>query len=170
MEEKKSNKRASNQTAEAAQQNENNITEVMTRSEAVQENMREQADNIEDGAKKQMAFAIVGASLSAIGSIWGTAVGVRGEDDVLKINQTKGQGISSVGQNVGSIFSSIGSYLNAQNEAENKRIEAEISQDNTALEIIKNSMQAQRDLINKSIEFMNSMQASRNQTMNRIMG
>jgi len=31
-------------------------------------------------------------------------------------------------------------------------------------------MQAQRDLISKSLEFMNSMQSNINQTMSRIMG
>ena len=155
---------------EAAKQNEENVTELMKRSESVQENMRKQADNIESGAKMQMIMNIVGASASALGSIAGTVVGVRGTGDALKINQTKGQGISQVGSSIGSILSAVGTYLNAEQEAENKRLEAENSMNNTAMETIRTSMQAQRDLINQSIEFMNSMQASRNQTLNRILG
>lgn len=155
---------------EAAEQNQQNVEELMTRGTAVQEKMLKQAEHIEDGAYKQMCFAITGAVVSAAGSVVGTAVGVRGTGDALKVNQMKGQAISQIGGNLGSILNTLGTYYNTLEQAKIKKLDASIEMDHTAMELLKSSMQAQRDLIHQSIEFINTMQASRNQALNRILG
>ncbi|MCR5814069.1 MAG: hypothetical protein K6G15_06220 [Desulfovibrio sp.] len=155
---------------DAAQQNQENVTELMKRSQSVQKSMIQQADNIKDAARDQLILTCFGAGVSMLGSAIGTFVGVRGTGDVFKANQMRGQCISQVTANAGSILSSIGTYLNAKAQAENKILDSSIEQQHTTMEIIKNSMQQQRDLISKSIEFINTMQASRNQTLSRIMG
>ena len=156
---------------EAAKQNEQNTTELLKRNECVQKDIMKQADNIEDAALDKMALAITGALASAAMSAAGTIVTVRGgTGDALTVAKSKGDAITSSGNSLNSIFNAIGGYVESKAQAENKRLDADIEQHRTMMETLRNSMQAQRDLISKSLEFMNSMQSNMNQTMSRIMG
>lgn len=156
---------------DAAQQNELNTKELMENAKAVQKDMIQQADNIKSGALKQMIFSIVGSVASAAGSAAGAYVTSKapGGDALTRANAKAGA-ISTAGGSLGSTLNAIGTYLNAREQADNKKLDAAIEQRHTMMEALKTSMQAQRDLISKSLEFMSSMQANMNQTMSRIMG
>ncbi len=156
---------------EAAKQNEQNTTELLKRNEAVIADINKQAQKIEDAAYDKMALAITGAVVSATASIAGAVVTVRGgTGDALTVAKSKGEAISTSGNSISGILNAVGSYVESKAQAENKRLDADIEQQRTMMETIRNSMQAQRDLISKSLEFMNSMQSNMNQTMSRIMG
>ena len=156
---------------EAAKQNEQSTAELLKRNDAIQADINSQADKIEKAAMQQMALAITGAVVSAGMSIAGAVVTCRGGGgDALTIAKAKGDAIASSGNSISGIFNAVGGYLESKAQAENKRLDADIEQHRTVIETLKNSMQAQRDLIAKSLEFMNSMQSSMNQTMSRIMG
>ncbi len=156
---------------EAAKQNEQNTTELLKRNEAVIADINKQADKIKDAAFDKMALAITGAVVSATASVAGARTTIKGgTGDALTVAKAKGEAISQIGGSLGGIFNAIGGYVESKAQAENKRLDADIEQNRTMMETIRNSMQAQRDLISKSLEFMNSMQSNINQTMSRIMG
>ena len=156
---------------DAAQQNELNTKELMENATAVQKDIMNQAKKIEDGAYKQMCFAIAGAVASAVGSVASAKVTVSGgAGDALIVSKAKGDAVGTIGGSIGSSLNAIGQYLNSKEQAEVKKLDAAIEQRRTMMESVKTTMQAQRDLISKSIEFMSSMQANMNQTMSRILG
>lgn len=156
---------------EAAKQNEQNTTELLKRNESVQKDIMLQAKKIEDAAYDKMALAITGAVVSATASIAAAKITVSGgSGDALTVAKAKGEATSQFGSSLGGIFNAIGGYVESKAQAENKRLDADIEQHRTIMEVLRNSMQAQRDLISKSLEFMNSMQSNINQTMSRIMG
>lgn len=156
---------------EAAKQNEQNTTELLKRNEAVIADINKQAEKIKDAAYDKMALAITGAVVSATASIAGARTTIKGgSGDALTVAKAKGDAISQFGGSLSGIFNAIGGYVESKAQAENKRLDADIEQHRTIMETLRNSMQAQRDLIGKSLEFMNSMQSNMNQTMSRIMG
>ena len=54
--------------------------------------------------------------------------------------------------------------------AEAKRLEAQQEQIRTMMEQTKQTNEALKDLVSKSLDFMSSMQANMNQTRTRILG
>ena len=70
----------------------------------------------------------------------------------------------------GTIISSGGDYAQGLRSAEAKRLEAEQEQVRTMMEQTKQTNDALKDLIAKSLDFMNAMQANMNQTRTKILG
>ena len=157
---------------EAAKMNEQYTNDLLTRNDAVQKNMQEQAKKIEDAAFDKMILGICGAVVSAGCSIAAARITFKGGPDDIGFGKAKaiGDATAQTGASIDKIFQGIGGYVEAKAQAENKRLDAGIEQHRTIMEAVRNSMSAQRDLINKSLDFMNSMQANMNQSMTRIMG
>ncbi|MBQ7457143.1 MAG: hypothetical protein IJS54_06035 [Desulfovibrio sp.] len=159
---------------ESAKQNELNQKLLLEQSKDVQANMEKQAENIEKGAMRQMVTAMVGAGVSLAGCAISAVQIAKIPNNLSSEQFQKAMNVPNltqkIGQSLDTTISSGGVYGNAQTQKDNKKLDATIEQHRTNMEALRNSMQAQRDLIGKSIDFMNSMQSSMNQTRARILG
>lgn len=158
---------------EAMQENEASQKEFLAQNDAKIKQIHEQAENIKTGAAWQLALNIVGSAASAALSAVSAAktlkadsslTGVAGEQAL-----TPAKNWSIAAKSTESVFGSVGNYLNTRYQAENKEIDATLSQISTNMEQIKAHQQAQKDLVNKALEFMNTMQANMNQTKAKIL-
>ena len=92
-------------------------------------------------------------------------------------NAADGQLTAAVAQSFNTMLSSAGSMFTAGGEfgqsmqsAEAKRLEAQQEQIRTMMEQTKQTNEALKDLVSKSLDFMSSMQANMNQTRTKILG
>ena len=63
-----------------------------------------------------------------------------------------------------------GEFGQSMQSAEAKRLEAQQEQIRTMMEQTKQTNEALKDLVSKSLDFMSSMQANMNQTRTKILG
>ncbi|MBQ7738713.1 MAG: hypothetical protein IJT59_03560 [Desulfovibrionaceae bacterium] len=158
---------------EALAQNEQNQKQLLAQGEAVAKEMNDQADNISRGALKQMLASIAAGVFTAVGSAVASVKTLKLDANVSTNEFTQlmvpANNWQTAGKSLAEGSNSIGAYLNAREQADNKRLDAQIEWQRTAMENLKTSMQAQRDLVNKAIDFMNSMQANMNQTRTKIL-
>ena len=119
---------------------------------------------LKDAAEQRVAAAGVGRSSS-------------GGLDMRAGNAADGQLTAAVAQSFNTMLSSAGSMFTAGGEfgqsmqsAEAKRLEAQQEQIRTMMEQTKQTNEALKDLVSKSLDFMSSMQANMNQTRTKILG
>ena len=146
--------------------------------------MEQQADKIETGAIQKFACAVTGAvvNMAAGGASLGVAAAGVGRSSSGGLNMragnaADGQLTAAVAQSFNTMLSSAGSMFTAGGEfgqsmqsAEAKRLEAQQEQIRTMMEQTKQTNEALKDLVSKSLDFMNSMQANMNQTRTKILG
>lgn len=178
---------------DAAEQRRVNRSIIQAQGMQIVDLMEQQADKIETGAMQKFACAVTGAAVNmaaGAASIGVASAGV-GRTESGKItfrpnsNGVAGPGglkvdspltgamaqsISTVISSAGSMISAGGDYAQSMRSAEAKRLEAEQEQIRTMLEQTKQTNEALKDLIAKSLDFMNSMQANMNQTRTKILG
>lgn len=159
---------------DSSQQIEQNQKRLLDQADAISKEMNEQADNIKSAALKQMIFSIASATVSAVcGAVSGIKTlkidsGLEGA--ALNIAMVAPNSWNIAGKSLSETSNAIGGYLSARDQADNKRIDGQIEQQRAIMEGIRNTMSVQRDLINKSLDFMNSMQSNMNQTRAKILG
>lgn len=157
---------------EAAEQRTANRSVIRSQGELIAANMEEQADKIKQGATQKFACAVAGAVVNmaaGIASIGVGAAGIKAGTDAQSV-AVKSQAVSSIISSVGTMISAGGDYAQSLRSAETKRLEADAERIRTSMELTKQTNEAMRDLIAKSLDFMNSMQANMNQTRTKILG
>lgn len=182
---------------DAAEQRRVNRSIIQAQGTQIVDLMEQQADKIEQGAMQKFACAVAGAAVNmAAGAVsLGVAAAGVGRTDAGKLtlrpdsnpnavvaNPVTGskindqftasfvQSVSTLISSAGTIISSGGDYAQGLRSAEAKRLEAEQEQIRTMMEQTKQTNDALKDLIAKSLDFMNAMQANMNQTRTRILG
>ena len=80
------------------------------------------------------------------------------------------QSLSSTISSMGSIITAGGEYAESLQNADAKRIAADEERIRTMMEQTKQTNEAMRDLVSKSLDFMNAMQQNMNQTRTKILG
>lgn len=178
---------------DAAEQRRVNRSIIQAEGMQIVDLMQQQADKIETGAMQKFACAVTGAAVNMAAGAAGIGVGAAGvgrtasgkvtfrpgTDGVAGIGGLKvdaqltgalAQSVSTTISSAGSMISAGGDYAQSMRSAEAKRLEAEQEQIRTMLEQIKQTNEALKDLIAKSLDFMNAMQANMNQTRTRILG
>lgn len=122
-----------------------------------------------------MNMAAGGASLGVAAA--GVGRSSSGGLDMRAGNAADGQLTAAVAQSFNTMLSSAGSMFTAGGEfgqsmqsAEAKRLEAQQEQIRTMMEQTKQTNEALKDLVSKSLDFMSSMQANMNQTRTKILG
>lgn len=170
---------------DAAEQRRTNRSIIQAQGSQIASLMEQQADKIEQGAMQKFACAVAGAVVNmAAGAVsMGVAaagVGRSAETGRLSFGAGSGadaqltaaisQSISTMISSAGTIISSGGDYAQSMRSAEAKRLEAEQEQIRTMMEQTKQTNDAMKELIAKSLDFMNAMQANMNQTRAKILG
>lgn len=170
---------------DAAEQRVQNRETIRAQGEEIVGLMEEQADKIEKGAMQKFACAVAGAAVSMAAGAVSLGIAMAGVkvDEAGKLHMKSGTGAidsqvtSGVAQSFNTMISSVGTIINAGGDyaqsiqqAETKRLEAKQEQIRTYQELTKQTNEAMRDLIAKSLDFMNSMQANQNQTRTKILG
>ena len=161
---------------DAAEQRRTNRSIIQSQGMQIVDLMEQQADKIEQGAMQKFACAVAGAVVNmaaGAASIGVASAGVNiGENG---LNWKAGGGADStltgqMAQAVSTIISAGGDYAQGLRSAEGKRLEAEQEQIRTMMEQTKQTNDALKELIAKSLDFMSSMQANMNQTRTKILG
>ena len=169
---------------DAAEQRRTNRSIIQAQGMQIVDLMEQQADKIETGAIQKFACAVTGAVVNmaaGMASIGVAAAGVgrssNGRLDMRAGKTADGQLTAAVAQSFNTMLSSVGSMFTAGGEfgqsmrsAEAKRLEAQQEQIRTMMEQTKQTNEALKDLVSKSLDFMNSMQANMNQTRTKILG
>lgn len=156
----------------AAEQRVTNRTTIQAQGEQIAQNIEAQAEKIIEGAVTKFACAVAGAVVNmgaGVASLTVTAQGLTaGMDSTL---------LGSISQSVNTVISSAGSMISAGGDlgqsistAAGKKLEAHAERIRVSQELTKQTNEAMRDLISKSLDFMNSMQANTNQTRTKILG
>lgn len=175
---------ASVMVKDAAEQRVQNRETIRAQGEEIVGLMEEQADKIEKGAMQKFACAVAGAVVNmaaGAASIGIASAGVRtnGEGKMSiggkgpidsQLTASVSQAVSTMISSAGTIISAGGDYAQSIQQADTKRLEAKQEQIRTYQELTKQTNEALRDLISKSLDFMNSMQANMNQTRTKILG
>ena len=161
----------------AAEQRRTNRSIIQAQGLQIVDLMEQQADKIETGAIQKFACAVTGAVVNmaaGAASLGVAAAGVsRSSDGGLNMragNAADGQLTAAVAQSFNSMFTAGGEFGQSMRSAEAKRLEAEQEQIRTMMEQTKQTNEALKDLVSKSLDFMNSMQANMNQTRTKILG
>lgn len=169
---------------DAAEQRRTNRSIIQAQGMQIVDLMEQQADKIETGAVQKFACAVTGAVVNmaaGAASVGVAAAGVgrssNGRLNMLAGKTADGQLTAAVAQSFNTMISSAGSMFTAGGEfgqsmrsAEAKRLEAEQEQIRTMMEQTKQTNEALKDLVAKSLDFMNAMQANMNQTRTKILG
>ena len=169
---------------DAAEQRRTNRSIIQAQGMQIVDLMEQQADKIETGAIQKFACAVTGAVVNmaaGMASIGVAAAGggraSNGRLDMCAGKTADGQLTAAVAQSFNTMLSSVGSMFTAGGEfgqsmrsAEAKRLEAQQEQIRTMMEQTKQTNEALKDLVSKSLDFMNSMQANMNQTRTKILG
>lgn len=170
---------------DAAEQRRTNRSIIQAQGLQIVDLMEQQADKIEQGAMQKFACAVAGAAVNmaaGAASMGIAAAGVGRNTETGKLDFQAGgaadgqltaavsQSISTMISSVGTIISSGGDYAQGLRSAEAKRLEAEQEQIRTMMEQTRQTNDALKDLISKSLDFMNSIQANMNQTRTKILG
>ena len=169
---------------DAAEQRRTNRSIIQAQGLQIVDLMEQQADKIETGAIQKFACALTGAvvNMAAGGASLGVAAAGVGRSssgglDMRAGNAADGQLTAAVAQSFNTMLSSAGSMFTAGGEfgqsmqsAEAKRLEAQQEQIRTMMEQTKQTNEALKDLVSKSLDFMSSMQANMNQTRTKILG
>ncbi|HIU18191.1 MAG TPA: hypothetical protein IAB01_07055 [Candidatus Avidesulfovibrio excrementigallinarum] len=172
-------------TQDAAEQRRVNRSIIQAQGTQIANLMEEQADKIEKGAMQKFACAVAGAvvNMAAGAASMGLAAsGVGRNTETGKLDFKAGakadaqltaavaQSLSTMISSTGTIITSGGEYAEGLRNAEAKRLEAEQEQIRTMMEQTKQTNEALRDLVSKSLDFMSAMQANMNQTRTKILG
>lgn len=170
---------------DAAEQRRTNRSIIQAQGLQIVDLMEQQADKIEQGAMQKFACAVAGAVVNmaaGAASMGIAAAGVGRNTETGKLDFQAGgaadgqltaavsQSISTMISSVGTIISSGGDYAQGLRSAEAKRLEAQQEQIRTMMEQTRQTNDALKDLVSKSLDFMNSMQANMNQTRTKILG
>ncbi len=169
---------------DASEQRRTNRSLIQSQGTQIAGLMMDQADKIEKGAMQKFACAVAGAvvNMAAGAASIGVAASGVGRSDTGKLNFKAGAGADSqltaaVAQSISTMISSTGSIITAGGDyaqgiqsADAKRLEAEQEKIRTMMEQTKQTNDAMKDLIAKSLDFMNAMQANMNQTRTKILG
>ena len=168
---------------DAAEQRRTNRSIIQSQGMQIVDLMEQQADKIEQGAMQKFACAVAGAVVNmaaGAASIGVASAGVNigenglnwkaggGADSTLTGQMA--QAVSTIISSAGTIISAGGDYAQGLRSAEGKRLEAEQEQIRTMMEQTKQTNDALKELIAKSLDFMSSMQANMNQTRTKILG
>lgn len=168
---------------DAAEQRRTNRSVIQAQGTQIVGLMEEQADKIEKGAMQKFACAVAGAVVNMVAgaaSIGVASAGVKTGENGLNwkagsqadstLTGQMAQAVSTLISSGGSIISAGGDYAQGIQSAEAKRLEAQQEQIRTMMEQTKQTNDALKDLIAKSLDFMSSMQANMNQTRTKILG
>ncbi|WP_297218903.1 hypothetical protein [uncultured Desulfovibrio sp.] len=171
-------------TQDAAEQRRINRSLIQSQGMQIVGLMEQQADKMEKGAMQKFACAVAGAvvNMAAGAASMGLAATGVGRSDSGKLNFRAGsnadaqltaavaQSMNTMISSAGSIITSGGEYAEGLRNAEAKRLEAQQEQIRTMMEQTKQTNDAMKDLVSKSLDFMNAMQANMNQTRTKILG
>lgn len=169
---------------DAAEQRRTNRSIIQAQGLQIVDLMKQQADKIETGAIQKFACAVTGALVNMAAGAASVGVAIAGVGrsssgglDMLARKSADGQLTTAVAQSFSTMISAAGSMFTAGGEfgqslrsAEAKRLEAQQEQIRTMMEQTKQTNEALKDLVSKSLDFMNSMQANMNQTRTKILG
>ena len=162
---------------DAAEQRRTNRSIIQAQGLQIVDLMEQQADKIETGAIQKFACALTGAVVNMAAGGAGVGRSSSGGLDMRAGNAADGQLTAAVAQSFNTMLSSAGSMFTAGGEfgqsmqsAEAKRLEAQQEQIRTMMEQTKQTNEALKDLVSKSLDFMSSMQANMNQTRTKILG
>ena len=169
---------------DAAEQRRTNRSIIQAQGLQIVDLMEQQADKIETGAIQKFACAVTGAlvNMAAGGASLGVAAAGVGRSSSGGLNMRAGnaadgqltaavaQSFSTMISAAGSMFTAGGEFGQSLRSAEAKRLEAQQEQIRTMMEQTKQTNEALKDLVSKSLDFMNSMQANMNQTRTKILG
>lgn len=157
---------------QAAEQRVTNRSIIRSQGDMIAANMEQQADKIREGATQKFACAVAGAVVNMAAGAASIGIGAHGikTGADAQITAAKAQGYSTMISSVGTMISAGGDYAQSLRSAEAKELEAQAEQIRTSMELTKQANEAMRDLVSKSLDFMNSMQANMNQTRTRILG
>ena len=153
---------------DAAEQRRTNRSIIQAQGTQIVGLMEDQADKIEQGAMQKFACAVAGAVVNMAAGA--ASIGVASSGTNAQLAAAKAQAVSTMISSAGTIISSGGDYAQGLRSAEAKRLEAEQEQVRTMMEQTKQTNDALKDLIAKSLDFMNAMQANMNQTRTKILG
>lgn len=175
---------------DAAEQRRTNRSIIQSQGTQIANLMEEQADKMEKGAMQKFACAVAGAvvNMTAGATSLGLSVaGVGRNSETGKLTFGKSgtvahggadgqltaafsQSLSSTISSMGSIITAGGEYAESLQNADAKRIAADEERIRTMMEQTKQTNEAMRDLVSKSLDFMNAMQQNMNQTRTKILG
>lgn len=156
----------------AAEQRVANRSIIQSQGESLAQNMEAQADKIREGATQKFACAVAGSVVNMAAGAASLGVGAYGIKAQLDSQTTAAmaQAVSSIISSAGSIISAGGDMAQSLRTAEGKQLEAKAERMRTSQELTKQTNEAMRDLIAKTLDFMNAMQANTNQTRTKILG
>ncbi len=170
-------------TQDAAEQRRINRSLIQSQGMEIAGLMEQQADKMEKGAMQKFACAVTGAVVNmaaGAASMGLAATGVGRSEGKLnfraganadaQLTAAVAQSMSMMISSAGSIITSGGEYAEGLRNAEAKRLEAQQEQIRTMMEQTKQTNDAMKDLVSKSLDFMNAMQANMNQTRTKILG
>lgn len=158
---------------EAANELEQGTKDILTRSEHIQQKLKEEASNIIKGAVAQLVCTVLSSAASiALSSVAGAKSMKLGELEggALEAAKAVPSILNAISQGSSQIGLAVGGFVSSIYQAKNKEVESSIEQERTMEEAIRNHMQAQRELSSRCLDFYNTMQANINQTRARIMG
>lgn len=159
---------------QAQQQRQTNLTMIKTEGEMIVANIEQQADKIKEGAIQKFACALTGAALNIAGgltSLGSHAIGMKqGAAGNPQMVEATAQSLNGIFGSAGSMFTAGGEFGESLRSAESKELEADAERIRTTLELTKQSDEALRDLVSKSLDYINSMQSNMNQTRAKILG
>jgi len=151
---------------DAAEQRRTNRSIIQAQGLQIVDLMEQQADKIETGAIQKFACAVTGAVVNMAAGAASLGVAAAG------VSRSSDGGLNMRAGNAadGQLTAAVAQSFNTMLSAEAKRLEAEQEQIRTMMEQTKQTNEALKDLVSKSLDFMNSMQANMNQTRTKILG
>lgn len=168
---------------DAAEQRSVNRSIIQAQGMQIVDLMEQQADKIESGAMQKFACAVAGSAVNMAAGMTSFCVAGAGfrkaqssgldtaiAKAALDHSNSMAQSFSSIVSSAGNMISAGGDYAQSLRSAEGKRLEARQEQIRTMMEQTRQTNDALKDLIARSLDFMSSMQANMNQTRTRILG
>lgn len=173
----------------SAEQREASKEQTKLTTQAIVSEMNNQADTIREKASTQLGFAIAAgvisiaqgvASMTLAGMSLGKTIQASkaGAGDEV-FGQAKmfsdgfssmSQGINSTGSGISGILSGLGQYYGSMSDAEIKEMDAAIEQLRYNKEMLTAFADSLKELIQKTLSTMDSIQQGQNQTRARILG
>lgn len=159
---------------EAAKENEQSVKEVLSNVDVISKKLKDEASNIMKGAVAQLVCTVTMSAISMACTVTAGCKTLKADSSLQGIAANKAMvapnNWTATAKASEQLGAGIGNFVNTLYQAENKEMEATVENARAAIENLRTHIQNQHDLMAKSLDFFNTMQANMNQTRARIMG
>lgn len=154
----------------SAEQRKENREVMKAQTDTIVMSMEQQADEIREKAVAQLVCGIVSGTISIASGGMMLGGSFAGHIGKLKMDNTVGTALGSVGQGASGIAGSVGQFIGAQYDAAMKEMEADQERMRASRDALKSINDGLSELIQKSISTQDAIQQNMNQTRSRILG